>query len=429
MISYHHGGATAEGLVTAKLSRALHAAGHEVRVVAARDENDAPTADTDGAVVDRIPDDGRDIPGWRRTLDDRARLPGGARLWGRLAAGVNVLDGASARERAWAEAAATQARDLLRSAGPFDVVHSRLNPVTSHLAALSTVGPRRGQRFPWCAYWSDPWPHHRYPPPYRFTVGPAARQRGEALLVTMAHRADSLVFPAARLRDHMLRDRLEVLRGKAFVAPHLGTVPAGGVPAVGDEATGATLRLRHSGFLMKERRIEPLYEALERFFADHPEARGRLQFELAGRYPGGIVPEAPDALADTVRFAPWMPSDEVARWVRAADVAVLVEAAMAVGIFFPSKLADYLAARKPILALSPRRGVAADLLAAGGGVLAPPDDPAAIAEALDTLWSHHVDGRLQALAPSADAAAAVAPAAVVPRYLEAFQHAIAEGRP
>ena len=382
-ISWHCLDGTAEGLASARLASALARRGHEVTLLT-RAQSRLP----EGVKGDRL-----EPEPFRRIDLDR---------WGKLGALPHLLRGCTVEEKGWARAVARKAAEL----GPFDVLHSRLNPAASHLAALAVL---EKMDLPWCAYFSDPWPHHLYPEPYRFAVGPLSRRRLELSLDAMLRRADSLVFPADRLRDWLLSGRRERFRSKSFTAPHLGEEGAPSPTANGH------LHIRHAGFLMKERRIEPLLAALERL---RPEVREDLRIEFAGRYA-----EAPKVAAGIVTFAPSMPPDEVRAWMAGADVALIVEAALAEGIFFPSKLSDYLAGGRPILALSPRRGVTADLLAEGGGVLVEPEDEAGIAAALERLHGLWREGKLAELAPRLEQAAAVSEETVVPIYEQAFKEA------
>lgn len=382
-VSWHCLDGTAEGLVSARLAGALARRGHEVTLLT-RPQSRAPQG-VESHLLEPEP---------LRAVDlDR---------WGRLGALPHLLRGRTVEEKGWARAVARKAAEL----GPFDVLHSRLNPAASHFAALEVL---KSTELPWCAYFSDPWPHHLYPEPYRFNVGSLSRRRLELSLDGMLRRADSLVFPCDRLRDWLLSGRREKHRDKAFVAPHLGER---GAPS---PVSNGRLHIRHAGFLMKERRIEPLLAALERL---RPEVREDLRIEFAGRYA-----EAPGAPSCIVSFAPSMPPGEVRAWMAGADVALLVEAALAEGIFFPSKLSDYLAGGRPILALSPRRGVAADLLASGGGVLVEPEDETGIAAALERLHGLWREGRLAELAPRPEQAAAVSEDGVLPIYERAFAEA------
>jgi glycosyltransferase involved in cell wall biosynthesis len=385
-VSWHCLDGTAEGLASARLASALARRGQEVTLLT-RAQSRAPEG-VESHLLEPDPFDPFNL--------DR---------WGRLAALPHLLRGCTVEEKGWARAVARKAGEL----GPFDVLHSRLNPAASHLAALAIL---RKVDLPWCAYFSDPWPHHLYPEPYRFTVGPLSRRRLELSLDAMLRRANSLVFPSDRLRDWLLSGRRERFCPKSFVAPHLGE-PGAEAP----QRNGA-LHIRHAGFLMKERRIEPLLAALERL---RPEVRDDLRVELAGRC--AARPEVPSSLSGVVSFEPAMPPDAVRAWMAGADVALLVEAALAEGIFFPSKLSDYLAGGRPILALSPRRGVTADLLAEGGGILVEPGDEAGIVAALERLHGLWREGRLNELAPRAEQAATVSEDTVVPIYERAFQEA------
>lgn len=409
VVSYHCLDGTAEGLASARVARALAGRGHAVDLLtSARGRQDETLA---GVAVHRLePEPPRAADRAGAWLDRRR-----GRVWSRIAAVPHLLRGCTVEERGWVRAVLRREADLRLEGARFDVIHSRLNPAVSHLAALA-LQRRRG--LPWCAYFSDPWPHHLYPEPYRFTVGPLSRRRLEGVLDTVLARAGSLVFPSERLRDWMLGGRRERHRERAWVAPHVGEEESGG----GED--DGVLRLRHAGFLMKERRVDALLAGAERFLAARPEARDALRIELAGRYAGGEPPAVPEALAGVVSFAPAMPPGEARRWMAAASVSLLVEARMEEGIFFPSKLSDYLAARRPILALSPARGVAADLLAAGGGLVADPGDPEAIAAALERLYGLWRDGRLAELAPGPEQARAVSADTVGCLYEQAFARAV-----
>lgn len=407
-VSWHCLNGTAEGLASARLAAALARHGHEVALLTTLK---APP-DLDGVTVHRLqPEPSSFLSRLGEALDRRAGRGG---LWARLAAVPHLLRGCTVEEANWVRAVVRRAVDLTQEDGPFDVVHSRLNPAVSHLAALAVV---KALRLPWCAYFSDPWPHHLYPQPYRFTVGPLSRRRQERTLDAILRRAGSLVFPSDRLRDWLLAGPRARFRAKALVSPHLGEP---GEPA---PQRNGMLRVRHAGFLMKERRVEPLYGGLRRFLAARPEARGEIRVEFAGRYVGNVLPEVPGELAGVVSFEPSMPPDRVRRWMGEADVALLVEADMADGIFFPSKLSDYLAGGRPILALSPGRGVTADLLAAGGGLLAGPEDEPGIAGALERIHDLWRAGRLAELAPRPGQVEAVSASSVVPLYERAFEQA------
>ena len=87
-------------------------------------------------------------------------------------------------------------------------------------------------------------------------------------------------------------------------------------------------------------------------------------------------------------------------WVRSAGVAeatvcVLLEADVSDGIFLPGKVADYVGARRPMLAVSPAEGTMRDLMqACGGGEVADVRDAGAVTASLRRLYRSWKAGTL-----------------------------------
>jgi hypothetical protein len=99
---------------------------------------------------------------------------------------------------------------------------------------------------------------------------------------------------------------------------------------------------------------------------------------------------------------------------------VLVEAAMSEGIFLPSKLVDYLSARKPILALSPGVGVANDMAQSGGILRVDVDDVEAVRRAIGSLYLDFRSGTLGRRAPSQEQVNQFNPEILAKKFLTAF---------
>lgn len=425
IVSFHLWNVTAEGLQAAKIARILRDQGHDVEIFTSEHnwlQGDRVSPDAGplaGMTIHRIAAEPARVPAWWRRLA-AWETAGGLRA--KAAAVPNLLYGCAREDWAWA--AATAGAFLARAAQrPFDVLHTRLNPPSSHLAGL--LIRRRLPALPWCAYFSDPWPFHRNPPPYASSSGRLLRRRLEHRLQSVHDQADALVYPSRWLRDLQALDAAGRPRrpgaAQGFVVAHAGNL----WHQVAAKPRAAVLRIRHAGFLMKERRTDALYDALRRLLARRPELRRCLRLELVGRYTGSGLPEVAADLTDIVVYDRFKRPDAIWSWLAEADVLLLVEASMEIGIYFPSKLADYLGAERPILALSPRRGVAADLLGEGAGacLLAPPDDTAAIETALEAAVDAWQQDRLETLLPTAAARLEVDPATVGAGYALAFAHA------
>jgi hypothetical protein len=82
-----------------------------------------------------------------------------------------------------------------------------------------------------------------------------------------------------------------------------------------------------------------------------------------------------------------------------AAVCLLVEGNMPEGIFLPSKFADYIQSRKPVIALSPATGTIADLLPANGVTQVQVDSPSAIEAAIVRYYEAFASGQIASLQP------------------------------
>jgi glycosyltransferase involved in cell wall biosynthesis len=149
------------------------------------------------------------------------------------------------------------------------------------------------------------------------------------------------------------------------------------------------LRILHAGFFFGVRSPRPFFEALARLLADRPELRGTIEarfvggFRTADREWAGTL-----GLGETLRIDGFLPHDRALAAMKAADaLLLLIPRAGGLGrSVLSGKLFEYLAAERPVLALVPPEGIAADLLRSTGlARIADPDDVAAIRAQLEEL--------------------------------------------
>jgi len=97
---------------------------------------------------------------------------------------------------------------------------------------------------------------------------------------------------------------------------------------------------------------------------------GMADTEAARRLPDGLV-----------RMVPPVGYRQSLELMETADLLLIVDAPAKQSVFLPSKLVDYLGARRPILSLTPE-GAARRVTLEAGFWAASPDDPTACADAL-----------------------------------------------
>jgi glycosyltransferase involved in cell wall biosynthesis len=272
----------------------------------------------------------------------------------------------------WAPFAFREARRLLREQS-FDCVITTSPPESAHLVGLM-LGRRRP---PWVADFRDGWCFEPYMVRFR-TKGALAVDRW----------FERRVAAAADFTVGVTRPIAEDLSSR--LGARARWVSNGWDPATGDAAEArpsptvvddSRLRLVYTGQLWgpRGRTPEPFFRALKAAASDADGPPPRLV------HAGTLVPEdrmliARTGVSELVEHVGLLDRADVIALQRSADVLVLItsqDPSQATG-----KLFEYLCAGKPILALADGNEAERLVRETGTGVVVPPDDVDAIADAL-----------------------------------------------
>jgi glycosyltransferase involved in cell wall biosynthesis len=279
--------------------------------------------------------------------------------------------------RGWVPFATARGRRVLRELR-HDAVVSTAGPYSAHLVGLAL---RRRTGTPWVADFRDEW-----------TTNPYLRDR----YPTRWHRSwnrrlERRVLRAADRVTCVSAPWLESIRS---VAPGLDDATFAVLPNGydGEHFTGEDpplperFRVLYAGTFYGHRSPEPFLEGARRAVESGRVPREDLEIVFLGHGSAGCA-EAP-GLQGVLRAVEHRPYFESLEWMRDAALLLLVVPPEGGIGNHTGKLFPYLAARRPILALAPADNVAADLVrGTRSGVVAPPDDPDAIAGALAVRYS------------------------------------------
>lgn len=285
----------------------------------------------------------------------------------------------------WAAKAAARARTLHRRR-PYDVIFSRIMPQYGHLPALMLSS---NLKIPWIANWSDPMPWQKAPPPYG--AGPSARISLPVshYLKAVARHADWHTFPSEQLRKYVC-SYLPACETKSSVIPHIAwrrfNSSAG--------RAGENFTICHTGGLGL-RRPDTFLEGV-RLFLDRNPGQAAIRVRFIGAREKELQKMVDRLeLADVVSIEAPMSYEKALATVAESSVALVIEAPMAEGIFLPAKVSDFVQVGRPVLAVSPGKGVLSDLLAEGGGIAADCNSAESVALALDMLFNSWSAGTLE----------------------------------
>lgn len=268
-------------------------------------------------------------------------------------------------------------------------------PWRDHFVGLMIRRPR----LPWVAHFSDPWVDSLYYDPTKAGAGEAAIERA------IMERADLVVFTNSYAADLVMRKYPDTWRGKVRVVNHAFD------PDIWSSVHGRVvlaperpaLRLGYVGALLAAHRTgADLFAALSQLQSTM-ELRGRITVRVTGA--GSGSPEAQQAvtrlgLGALVTFDPPVSYLESLAAMAASDALLLLDAAAPVNVFFPSKLVEYLGARRPIVGVTPPEGASAELLRTCGFPVVAPGDVAGLARVIRDLIERHERGEALPAAPA-----------------------------
>jgi glycosyltransferase involved in cell wall biosynthesis len=286
-------------------------------------------------------------------------------------------------QRGWVPFAVRAARRLLRERR-VDAVATTAAPYSAHLVGLAL---RRAGGPPWLADFRDEWttnPYLRDAYPTRWH-----RERNRAMERAVLRRADRVVCVSepwlAALRNQVptaAPQKFRVLEN-GYDGAHFPEPPP---------PPPRRFRIVYTGMFYGHRSPRAFLEALGRCLADGSIPRDEVEVLLVGHT--GFTAELGDVPAEIVQVVEQRPYAEVVDLLREAAVLLLVIPRAGGPGNHTGKLFPYLAAGRPILALAPEPNVAAEIVrGSASGVVAPPDDPSAIARTLVQLYRDWKVGR------------------------------------
>jgi glycosyltransferase involved in cell wall biosynthesis len=391
--------ADSEAFCSAKLVQALGERGVSVTVLASSDARKGACIDS-SRLWDSVRDVALDVPQFSEP-DALRSILAATRFQTPAFAG-------------WVDAVVATAGRLHRKAG-FDLVYTRSLPTIAHIAGFWCA---RQLRLPWVANINDPWKFN-FLPGVNFPEFSSFKARAYLFWLRRTLRNASLVtYPCRRLRD--FHTKLAKLDYAAEIIPHIGSRP--------EHATrnpNGHFCLVHAGKLgtreLTQRPSKALLAGLKAFIDTSAEAAALTRLVLVGpkdEETQSLISEL--GLERNVQTVGRVNYEDSLDYIASASACILIEACVNEGIFLPSKLSDYFACGKPVLALSPRIGTAADL-ADRGELIRVDHDPDAVRNAIAEFYSEFKQGTLSARSPSDRLVAQLSGPSVAEKFLSACQ--------
>lgn len=224
-----------------------------------------------------------------------------------------------------------------------DCIYSRSFPISSTIAAYHLA---MRYNVPWVLHLSDPWadsPLHHYSP-----RGAAFHGLWEARCF---ERADRICL-TSRQTVEFYQNKYPHHAQKFLLFPNVFDPED---VATEHHSLGGKLRFVYTGGLVGDRTPDGLLEVLSRMYERDPSIADRVDFTFAGQFDRRSQRSLATHNLPFVRSLGHVSFSEAAKLQRNADVLLVIDTPFkrdVESMFFPSKLLDYIAAKRRILAIT-----------------------------------------------------------------------------
>lgn len=258
----------------------------------------------------------------------------------------------------------------------YDVVMSWSQWHSVHLVAAEVK--RRFPEIRWVSHMSDPWADNPFLP--RVPGFSYIQRLIEQRVIRMA---DSIHFTTVETQNLVMKNYPDEYFSKAHVLPHCYVSDLYKKRENGSQTRDQWV-IRYLGNFYGPRNPKNLARALSLLQTKCPELLQGVRVEIVGRWidnarwrpqDEGVVGEELFVFKQPVEYCKSL------SLMSDADMLLILDAPFEQSIFFPSKLVDYIGAKRPILALTPE-GSCAEILRKVGGLVASPSSVESIIDGL-----------------------------------------------
>lgn len=334
----------------------------------------------------------KDVPEGVRIIRTPARecteLKGFMRIPGKVLGKVMIPDSA----RLWELGSRSEVLKVIREEN-IDLVYTTSAPYSDHLLGLYIKKKMHGVK--WVADFRDEWSNNPYTldNPYNPVRTSMEKKMEYSVLVG----ADALITNTPVMRRNFVNNNN--LKGDNFYVIPNGYDVEDFADYNTEKPSNSKFTLVYTGALYGRRKPDTFFEAIKQLKEEGKIDGGKLRVRLIGNYHKDKLQSQIDSygLTDQIEIVGYVPHNECIRCQLGADVLVLIEGCgRGSDAFYTGKIFEYMNTGRPVLAVLPENGAAADLVRESKiGVVAHTENVEAIKAALKGYYDSWTEGRLE----------------------------------
>lgn len=240
-------------------------------------------------------------------------------------------------------------------------------PMSDHLLAMKL---KEKHGIPWIAHFSDPWSDNPFKKHH--IISKFVNRKLEERVVRVA---DEVIFTSEETKKLVMSKYPDLSKGTVLGHSYDDAL----YPKKSPSRSDGTTVIKHIGSLYGYRSPKPLFKALRSLYLKEPELLENVCFEFIG-YVAPRMKSNSDLKAlpeGLVHFTGGVDYSQSLQEMSSSDALLIIDAPAKESVFLPSKLIDYVGARRPILAITPK-GTSQKLVNKMGFCAVDPEDELAI---------------------------------------------------
>lgn len=258
---------------------------------------------------------------------------------------LSKLFGITDRKFWWQYYAFNHAKEIIENNG-IDIIYSHSTPLVDHIVAYKLK--KEFPKIKWIAHFSDPWTLN----PYIKYSNSFVKKLNKRFEKNILLKSDTVTLTSEKTKELFL-ENYDFLNTKIHILPHVFDKSLFCLNRKKDKK----IIVSHTGNIYGLRTIKYFLEALNEIEIND------IEFYFYGKIKESerklIKKYGLQEMVKIYEQIPYLKSLEI---ISKSDFLLLVDAPLDNSPFFPSKLADYIGANKPIIALTPVNSASRDIL-------------------------------------------------------------------
>lgn len=285
----------------------------------------------------------------------------------------------------WSRRAYQQAVEIIKSES-IEVIYSTSFPYSDHLLGLRLK--KRFPELPWVVDFRDEWTQNPYILDRK--DGPYRRRKEKQMEAQVVQNCDWFITNTPYMLQNFIRLYPQLAKKSSVIANGFDDADFNQIDS--SRHLEPTFTLTYAGAMYGRRKPNHIFKAIHALLQEHKIDRTKFRLRLIGTFDSNKMKQliSQYQLEGIVHYEDYLPHREALEALLAADaLLLLIGAGPGAQNFSSGKIFEYINCQRPILAVVPEQGAAADIIReTNSGIICETSSVTAIKRGIQTLYKN-----------------------------------------